>query len=65
MVMHSWPKLTDVLKWGQNAQIFTSLIATMKTFSDMEHVMKMKEIQRNGVIRCMGLAPNDLLMSKM
>ena len=48
MVMHFWPKCKKCSKMGSECQIFASLRARIIIFSDMKHIIKLKEIPRNG-----------------
>ena len=47
---------------GSKCQIFVSLRTTITIFSDLKCIMMAKEIPRNGVIQCIEIAPNDLLV---
>ena len=51
-------KVTNVLK----CRIFATLRPKVSIFSKMKQFIKLKEIPRNGVNRCIELAPNDLLI---
>ena len=58
--MHFWPKCKKYSKMGSECQIFASLRARINIFSDMKHVIKLKEIPRNGFNQCIEIAPSDL-----
>ena len=60
MVMHFWPKCKKCSKMGSECQIFASLRARIIIFSDMKHIIKLKEIPRNGFNRFIEIAPSDL-----
>ena len=59
MVTLFWPKHNKSLKMGSKCQIFTSLRTRITIISDLKCIMMVKEIPRNGVIRCIEIAPND------
>ena len=59
MVMHFWPKCKKCSKMGSECKIFASLRARIIIFSDMKHIIKLKEIPRNGFNRCIEIAPSD------
>ena len=61
MVTCLWPKHKKCLKMGPKCQIFASLGTRITIFSDLKHIMMVKEIPRNGVIWCIKIASNDLL----
>ena len=67
-ILNFWfPWLTDfcsnirnVLKWGgSKCQNIASLRAKITIFSNIKHIIKLKEIPRNGVNWCIEIAPND------
>ena len=60
MVTCFWPKHNKCLKMGSEFQIFASLRARVIIFSDMKLIIKLKEIPRNGVNRCIEIALSDL-----
>ena len=45
---------------GSDCQIFASFRARIIIFSDIKHIIKLKEIPRNGFNQCIEIAPNDL-----
>ena len=47
---------------GSKCQIFVSLRTTITIFSDLKCIMMVKEIPRYGVIQCIEIVPNDLLV---
>ena len=55
-----WPELYKSLKMGSKCQIFASLRTRITIISDLKHIVMVKEIPTNGVIRCIEIAPNDL-----
>ena len=55
-----FPKHNKSLKLRLKCQIFASSRTTMTIFSDLKHIMMVKEIPRNGVIQCIEITPNDL-----
>ena len=57
--------IRNVLKMGSDCQIFASFRARIIIFSDIKHIIKLKEIPRNEVNWCIKLAPNDLLILQM
>ena len=61
MVTSFWPKHNKCLKMGPKCQIFASLRTRITIFSDLKHIMMLKEIPRNWVVWCITIAPNDLL----
>ena len=48
MVICFWPKHNKCSKMGSKYQIFVSLGTTVTIFSDLKHIMMVKEIPRNG-----------------
>ena len=56
MVTCFFLNITNVLKWGQNA----SLRTTITIFSDLKRIMMVKEIPRKFVIYYIEITPNDL-----
>ena len=46
-------------------QIFVSLTTRITIFWEFMRIMMLKEIERNGVIQCLEIAPNDLLNIKI
>ena len=60
MVTRFWPKCKKCSKTGSKCQIFASLRARIIIFSGMKHIIKLNEILRNGVNRCIEIAPSDL-----
>ena len=60
MVTCFWLKHTKCLKMGSKCQIFVSLRTTITIFSDLKRIMRVNEIQNNGVIWCIEIAPTDL-----
>ena len=47
-------------KMGSKCQNFASLRAKITIFGDIKHIIKIKSIPRNGVNRCIEIAPIDL-----
>ena len=60
MITHFWPKCNKCFKMSSKFQIFVSLRVRVTIFSEMKQFVKLKEIPRNGVNRCIKIAPNDL-----
>ena len=60
MVTCFWPKHNKCPKMGSKCQIFASLRNRITIFSHLKCIMNVIEIPRNGVIRCIEIAPNDL-----
>ena len=60
MVTLFWPELYISLRMGSKCQIFASLRTRITIISDLKHIVMVKEIPTNGVIRCIEIAPNDL-----
>ena len=46
-------------------QIFVSLITRKTIFPEFKRIMMVKETERNGVIQCIEIAPNDFLNIKI
>ena len=47
-------------KMGSNDQIFASLLAKKVVLKHMKHIIMLKQISRNGIVRCFEFALNDL-----
>ena len=62
MITCFWPKLMKCPEMGSKPQIITSLRTETIIFSELKHIMMVKEIPRNGVIWYIEVAPNDLLI---
>ena len=62
MVMHFWPKSNKCSKLRSKCHISANLGVRVSVFSEMKQIIKQKEISRNGVNRCIEIAPNDLLI---
>ena len=53
-------KFKKCLKMVSKCQNFASLRAKITIFSDIKRIIKLKLIPRNGVNRCIEIAPIDL-----
>ena len=62
MVTHFLPKCNKCSKMESKCRIFATLRAKVSIFSEIKQFIKLKEIPRNGVNRCIKIAPNDLLI---
>ena len=60
MVTYFWPNLMKCPKMGSNGQIFASLLTEKTVLNQIKHIIILKETPRNGVVRCMEFALNDL-----
>ena len=62
MVTHFWPKSNNCSKLRSKCRISANLGVRVSVFSEIKQFIKQKEISRNGVNRCIEIAPNDLLI---
>ena len=62
MVTHFWPKCNKCSKMRSKCCISANLGVRVSVFSEVKQFTKLKEITRNGVDRCIEIAPNDLLI---
>ena len=60
MVTCFWPKYNKCLKMGSKCQIFASVRTRITIFSNLKHIIMVREIPRNGVKKCIKIALNDL-----
>ena len=61
MVTLFWPKCNKCSKMRSKCRISANLRVRVSVFSELKQLIKLKEIPRNGVDRCIEIAPSDLV----